>query len=180
MGAERERGVLPSASELQIAKARQELRAEFRTIHAAETIDRVFAESLGAFASAGVPHHVPTLAQRIVRDRLNALGQTEGSIPRERPLVVFVELEGRGRSQMAAAFMSVRSQGRIDSVAAATNATIALDTNVVAAMAEIGIDLSEGYAKPVNAEVLAAADVVVTLGRSVGAVEIPASARHED
>jgi arsenate reductase (thioredoxin) len=47
-------------------------------------------------------------------------------------------------------------------------------------MAELGVDLSEAFAKPLSREVLEAADVVVTLGRSVGAVEIPERTRHED
>jgi arsenate reductase len=47
-------------------------------------------------------------------------------------------------------------------------------------MAELGVDLSEAYAKPLAPEVLAAADIVVTMGRSVGDVEIPEETRHED
>ena len=47
-------------------------------------------------------------------------------------------------------------------------------------MAELGVDLSEAYAKPLSREVLEAADVVVTMGRSVGAVDIPAGTRHVD
>jgi arsenate reductase (thioredoxin) len=38
----------------------------------------------------------------------------------------------------------------------------------------------EAYAKPLSPEVVGAADVIVTMGRSVGAVEIPESARRED
>lgn len=47
-------------------------------------------------------------------------------------------------------------------------------------MQELGVDLSEAFAKPLSREVLAAADVVVTMGRSVGSVDIPASTRHVD
>jgi len=47
-------------------------------------------------------------------------------------------------------------------------------------MSELGIDLSEAYAKPLSTEVLNAAEVIVTMGRSVGAVEIPEGKRHED
>ncbi len=42
------------------------------------------------------------------------------------------------------------------------------------------VDLSEAYAKPLVPEVLEAADVAVTMGRSVGAVTIPDGVRHED
>jgi hypothetical protein len=47
-------------------------------------------------------------------------------------------------------------------------------------MQELTVDLSDAYAKPLSTEVLEAADVVVTMGRSVGSVEIPASTRHVD
>jgi arsenate reductase (thioredoxin) len=43
-----------------------------------------------------------------------------------------------------------------------------------------GIDLSEAYANPLVPEVIAAADLVVTMGRSVGAVEFPEGTRRED
>jgi protein-tyrosine-phosphatase len=81
---------------------------------------------------------------------------------------------------MAAALAELRSRGSVNVVAAGTRATSALDANVIAAMAEIGVDLNEVYAKPLTSEVLDAADVVVTLGRSVGAVQVPDTAEHQD
>ena len=51
---------------------------------------------------------------------------------------------------------------------------------VRAAMEEVGIDLSEAYTKPLTSEVLAGADVVVTMGRSVGPVAIPPTVKHAD
>jgi protein-tyrosine-phosphatase len=47
-------------------------------------------------------------------------------------------------------------------------------------MQEIGVDLTDAFNRPVTPEVLAAADVVVTMGRGVGAVELAATARHVD
>jgi arsenate reductase len=47
-------------------------------------------------------------------------------------------------------------------------------------MDEIEVDLAEAFSKPLSPEVLADADVVVTMGRSVGDVEIPATSRHVD
>src|SRR5262249_10944877 len=56
-----------------------------------------------------------------------------------------------------------------------------IDENVRAALDEIGIDLGEeAYVRPVTGEVLSAADIVVTMGRSVGEVAVPDSARHVD
>jgi hypothetical protein len=42
------------------------------------------------------------------------------------------------------------------------------------------VDLSGAYSKPLAREVLEAADRVVTMGRSVGSVEIPEATRHAD
>jgi len=166
--------------DLLVAKARDDLHGEFDAVHSPETVDRLYDESLTLFSGAEVPDYVPTLAQRMARDRLRALGQVAGSIAHERPEVVFVGLEGRGRSQMAAALAELRSEGRVHAVAVATHATVALDPNVVAAMAEVGLDLSDAYARPLSPEVLGAADVVVTLGRSVGGVDVPEAVRRED
>jgi protein-tyrosine-phosphatase len=178
VGAKDSRPTPPQASNLLLGKCREELEAEFGDVHPSATIDRVFEDSLAAFSDAEVEDYVPTLAQRIARDRLRALGQVAGTIARDRPEIVFVGLEGRGRSLMAAGLAELRSDGSVNVVATGTRATAALDANVIAAMAEIGIDLNEVYAKPLSGEVLDAADVVVTLGRSV--VEVPETAEHED
>jgi arsenate reductase (thioredoxin) len=47
-------------------------------------------------------------------------------------------------------------------------------------MQELSVNLSDAYAKPLSTEVLEGADVIVTIGRSVGSVEIPATTRHVD
>jgi protein-tyrosine-phosphatase len=81
---------------------------------------------------------------------------------------------------LAAGRAERKSDGTVNVAATGTPATVALDESERAAMAEIGIDLNEVYAKPLTTEVLDAADVVVTLGRSVGLVEVPETAEHED
>ena len=44
----------------------------------------------------------------------------------------------------------------------------------------MGIDPGEAFARPVSAEVLRGADLVVTIGQSVGAIDIPDGVLHED
>jgi arsenate reductase len=170
---ETERTTQSAGAELLAAKARDDLHAEFGAVHPAETIERVFDESVKVFGEADIPDYVARLARRHARDRLRALGQVEGRIARDRPEIVFVGLEGRGRSQMAAALAELRSEGRVHAVAAGTSTTTSLDPTVIAAMAEVGCDPTEPYPKPLSDEVLHAADVVVTLGRSVGEVDVP-------
>jgi arsenate reductase (thioredoxin) len=45
---------------------------------------------------------------------------------------------------------------------------------------ELGAGAEEQFARPVTDEVLRAADVIVTMGHSVGVVDIPQDVRHED
>src|SRR5262245_47430464 len=66
------------STDLLVSKARQELHEEFGAVHPADTIDRLFDESLAVYGGAQVPDYVPALARRIARDRLRALGQVEG------------------------------------------------------------------------------------------------------
>jgi arsenate reductase (thioredoxin) len=128
---------------------------------------------------AQVDDFVPTLAHRFARERLKALGRRLGP-ESELPDIVFVGLGDSGRGQMAAALLTLRSEGSIVAHSAGSTAERAIDPAVVEAMNELGVDLSEAYAKPLSPEVLEAADIVVTMGRSVGAVEIPEGTRHLD
>ena len=81
---------------------------------------------------------------------------------------------------MAAALLTMRSGGRVVAHSAGSQAGADVDPAVLEAMADLGADLSEAYAKPLAPEVLAAADIVVTMGRSVGAIDIPTGTRHLD
>lgn len=129
---------------------------------------------------AAVEQFVPVLAHSLARERLRALARVEGKLPRDRAEILFVGLEGRGRSQTAASLANLRSEGAVTAHAAGTRTNPATDANVAAALSELGIDLAEIHPMPVTDEALAGADVIVTMGRSVGAVTIPPGARHED
>jgi protein-tyrosine-phosphatase len=157
------------------------LHEEFRGIHPEQTIDDVMADSRRRYESiAAVEQFVPVLAHSLARERLRALARVEGKLPRDRAEILFVGLEGRGRSQMAASLANLRSEGAVTAHAAGTRTNPATDANVAAALSELGIDLAEIHPMPVTDEALAGADVIVTMGRSVGAVTIPPGARHED
>jgi protein-tyrosine-phosphatase len=80
------------------------------------------------------------------------------------PEVMFVCVHNAGRSQMAAALVKLRSDGQIDVRSAGSDPAEALDPAVVEAMAEIGVDLSEEFPKPLTDEAVSAADVVITMG----------------
>lgn len=84
----------------------------------------------------------------------------------DRPRVLFVCVHNAGRSQMAAAFLSHHSDGRIDVRSAGSEPAATLNPAAVAVMAEIGIDLLADGAQPKRLEVetVAASDVVITMG----------------
>ena len=49
--------------------------------------------------------YLPIIAEKFARERLNAIGRTEGSIPSLVPGVLFLCVQNAGRSQMAAGWL---------------------------------------------------------------------------
>jgi protein-tyrosine-phosphatase len=104
------------------------------------------------------------LAHRFARERLRALGQTEGTIVKEHPEVLFVCVQNAGRSQMAAGLMNYRSAGTVHVRSAGSDPAEEINPAVAEAMAELGIDLHREFPKPLTDEVVRAADAVITMG----------------
>jgi protein-tyrosine-phosphatase len=80
------------------------------------------------------------------------------------PEVLFVCVHNAGRSQMAAGLLKLRSHGRIHVRSAGSTPAAEVNPAVVEAMTELGVDMSEEFPKPLTDEVVAAADVVITMG----------------
>jgi protein-tyrosine-phosphatase len=95
------------------------------------------------------------------------------------PEVLFVCVHNAGRSQMAAGLVRLRSEGRISVRSAGSDPADTINPAVVEAMAEIGLDMSEEFPKPLTDEVVRAADVVVTMGCG-DACPIYPGKRYED
>jgi protein-tyrosine-phosphatase len=81
-----------------------------------------------------------------------------------RPEILFVCVHNAGRSQMAAALVTLRSEGRIGVRSAGSAPAAELNPAVVAAMAELGVDLGDAFPKPLSDDAVRAADVVTTMG----------------
>lgn len=87
------------------------------------------------------------------------------AVPNEAvPEVLFVCVHNAGRSQMAAALLDLHGAGRVNVRSAGSAPADALNPAVVAAMAEIGLDLSREFPKPLTNGAVQAADVVITMG----------------
>ena len=95
------------------------------------------------------------------------------------PEVLFVCIHNAGRSQMAAGLTKLRSDGRISVRSAGSDPAEEINPAVVEAMAEVGLDMSEEFPKPLTDEVVRAADVVITMGCG-DACPIYPGRRYED
>ncbi|HEY1634510.1 MAG TPA: arsenate reductase ArsC [Acidimicrobiales bacterium] len=80
------------------------------------------------------------------------------------PEVLFVCVHNAGRSKMAAALLDHHAHGRVRVTSAGSEPASKVNGAVVAAMHEIGLDVSEEFPKPLTDEAARAADVIVTMG----------------
>lgn len=80
------------------------------------------------------------------------------------PEVLFVCVHNAGRSQMAAGLLRLRSGGRILVRSAGSAPASEINPVAVAAMEEIGVDMTEAFPKPLTDAAVRAADVVITMG----------------
>ena len=80
------------------------------------------------------------------------------------PEVLFVCVHNAGRSQMAAALLAHHAAGKVHVRSAGSAPSDEINPAVVAAMAEIGIDITQELPKPLTEELARAADVLVTMG----------------
>lgn len=141
------------------------LAERFAGIFAAETVERYVFESYTALArTAKISTYLPATTEHFANDRLNALAKSKGAIVSEVPEVLFVCVQNAGRSQMAAALLNVEAKGRIRVRSAGSMPASELDSTAIAAMAEMGLDLTKEYPKPLTDDVVRASDVVITMG----------------
>lgn len=82
----------------------------------------------------------------------------------ETPQVLFVCVHNAGRSQMAAAFLQYLGAGRVRVRSAGSAPADAVNPAVVAAMAEVGIDIAANVPKVLTTDAVRASDAVVTMG----------------
>jgi arsenate reductase len=89
---------------------------------------------------------------------------TPSPTPGDRPEVLYVCVHNAGRSQMAALFTEHLGGGRVVVRSAGSEPADRLNPLVVEAMAEIGLDMSAAFPKPLTDDAVRASDVVITMG----------------
>lgn len=141
------------------------LQKDFTGVFSAETIERFLLTSYDEFAARLTNDtFLPMFAERFARERLSALAKVEGKSDDDRPVVLFLCTHNAGRSQMALGYFRHLAGDRAIAWSGGSEPGNAINPSAVAAMAEIGIDISQEFPKPWTDEVVRAADVVVTMG----------------
>ena len=142
------------------------LADEFHGVFSPETVRRYIEDSyeeIGDRPTVG-PNFLPVIIERFAREQLWAIAQATGAAEKALPEVLFICERNAGRSQIAACLAHKLSRGWIGVRSAGSHPDEQIDPVVVQAMAEIGLDVSAEFPKPLTDAVIRAADVVVTLG----------------
>ena len=151
--------------QLALLTAARRLADDFDGVFGQETIERFLHSSYDQFAGrATVPNFLPLLAERFARQRLFALAKVEGKTHDGRPVVLFLCVHNAGRSQMALGFFQQFAQDRAVGWSGGSEPGTEVNPAAIAAMAELGIDISGEFPKPWTQEIIQAADVVITMG----------------
>jgi arsenate reductase len=95
------------------------------------------------------------------------------------PEVLFVCVHNAGRSQMAAALLERKAEGRVRVLSAGSEPADRLNPVVVEAMRELGIDISSERPKRLEDATVRESDVVITMGCG-DACPIYPGKRYED
>jgi protein-tyrosine-phosphatase len=165
----------------QIDVSIDQLCAEFDGRFARPLVVEIMNDSVARLAeTATVTRFLPVLAYRFTRERLHAMSRAGGDESPDTRDVVFVSLSGGGRGQIAAAPTSKPSEKKVSVHSAGTAVHAPIDPHVDAVIRELGLNPADAYARPVTDEVLRGADVIVTMGHSVGKIAIPEGVKHQD
>ena len=140
------------------------LEREFDGRFGQETVDRFVDQAFAELADHSVvATWIPVLAERYARQQLLALAKVEGHED-VLPVVLFVDTHDAGRSQLARALFEHHCDGRAHSWSGGFSPATAIDPRVGTALADLQIDLAHEFPKPVTAEIIDGADVVVVFG----------------
>ncbi|MDH2442840.1 arsenate reductase ArsC [Amnibacterium sp. CER49] len=100
-------------------------------------------------------------------------------MPQPEPTVLFVCVHNAGRSQMAAGFTAALSGGRVRVLSAGSEPADRINPTAVAAMQEVGVDISGNQPQVLSVDDVRASDVVVTMGCGDACPVFPGK-RYED
>jgi arsenate reductase len=82
----------------------------------------------------------------------------------DKPTVLFVCIHNAGRSQMAAAWLSHLADDRVEVYSAGSEPADQINPVAVAAMLEVGLDITSQRPKLLTVDAVRESDVVITMG----------------
>jgi protein-tyrosine-phosphatase len=166
--------------QLALRAAATNLQKRFDGVFGVETIERFLQASYDDFADRAVTTTwLPLLAERFARIRLKALAMVEGKITDDRPTVLFLCVHNAGRSQMALGFFQHYAADQAVGWSGGSEPGSQVNPAAIAAMAEVGVDITSEFPKPWTDEIVRAADVVITMGCGDACPIFPGK-RYED
>ena len=153
------------------------LEPQFAGTFGAETIERFVVDSLDRLLpTAKVTTYLPLLAERFARERLRALGKVEGRFPRRSRRCCSSACTTPAAPRWPPAGCAISPAIAVMVWSGGSEPTSEINPAAVAAMAEVGIDITEEFPKPWTDEIVRAADVVITMGCGDACPLYPASA----
>ena len=165
---------------LALRTAAKNLQSEYAGTFSTETIQLFLETSYDQFAGrATVATFLPLLAERFARQRLKALAKVEGKADDGIPVVLFLCVHNAGRSQMALGWFNHLAAGKAVAWSGGSEPGTEINPSAVAAMKEVGIDITGEFPKPWTDEIVRAADVVITMGCGDACPYFPGK-RYED
>ncbi len=148
-----------------LRNAAKTLQREFAGTFSTETIELFLQSSYDQFAErATVSNFLPLIAERFARQRLRALAKVEGKSADGTPVVLFLCVHNAGRSQIALGWFNHLAGDRAVAWSGGSEPGTEINPSAIAAMAEVGIDITQEFPKPWTTEIVQAADVVITMG----------------
>ena len=158
----------------------------------AVTVARCLSDTFAGIAPGSVPAFVlaQVVGAALAVGAVRALHPPEGRpVPEQnrvetgaadrRPAVLFLCVHNAGRSQMALGWFNHLAGGRAVAWSGGSEPGGAVNPAAVAAMAEVGVDISREFPKPWTEEIVRAADVVITMGCGDACPSYPGR-RYED
>ena len=157
--------VLTAEQQLSMRQAAAHLESVFKGVFSPETIELFLVSSFDEFAGRATAKYIQIgLAERFARQRLSALARVEGKVIDGLPVVLFLCVHNAGRSQMALGWFTKLAGDQAIAWSGGSEPGAGVNPVAVAAMQEVGIDISQEFPKPWTDEFVKAADVVVTMG----------------
>jgi arsenate reductase len=166
--------------ENQLLTSANRLYSVFKKHFSLETVEKYIFESYQLLESSStLKIYQHSLAERFARDRLYALLKSENLQPTDKLDILYVCVHNSGRSQMAAGFTAKLGGDKVTVRSAGSAPKESISNVVLEVMAEVGIDITQEFPKPLTEEVVRASDAVITMGCG-DACPIYPGKRYED